>query len=250
MKSSARMRPGGRRKLPPYRERKRSCESKLWAQKWLRTRWKAKLTSSTAKTCLYWWGASMQNLWEWRKWRREWLLRIYKLTFIPKIATADCSTRTSWRWRIQIPHHPSPPPTTTTGAARRLSAIFPRLATRTSFAMGAAATIVALPLALPLPPPPDDDHPRHRRTPLPLPSPPSFAIFSHDGRRRRGGLSSRDRSLLLTTAGGGAGGGCHPRSHRWSHRPRRTRRPSRRCHCRPSPSPRRLPPPLGGTVCQ
>ena len=43
---------------------------------------------------------------------------------------------------------------TTTGAARRLSAIFPRLATRTSFVMGAAATVVALPLALPPPFPP------------------------------------------------------------------------------------------------
>ena len=141
--------------------------------------------------------------------------------------------------------------TTPTGAARRLSAIFPRLATRTSFAMGAAATIVALPLALPLPPPPDDDRPRRRRTPRPSPSPPSFAIFSHDGRRRRGGSSSRDRSLLLTTARGEAGGGCHPRSHRRSHSLCRMRRPSHRCrHRRPSPSPHWSPPPLGRTVCQ
>ena len=105
--------------------------------------------------------------------------------------------------------------------------------------------------ALPLPPPPEDDRPRRRRTPRPSPSPPSFAIFSHHGRRRRGGSSSRDRSLLLTTARGGAGGGCHPRSHRRSHRPRWTRRPSRCCRRRrPSPRPHWSPPPLGGTVCQ
>ena len=40
---------------------------------------------------------------------------------------------------------------TTTGAARRLSVIFLRLATMTSFAIGAAATVVVLPLALPPP---------------------------------------------------------------------------------------------------
>ena len=65
------------------------------------------------------------------------------------------------------------------------------------------------PAARPAPslPPPNDDRPGPCCTPRPSPSPLSFTMFSHDGRRRRGGALSGNRSLVPTKARGGAGGG-------------------------------------------